>query len=238
MCTISRWTRLHVIAIAALVLGGCAFGSKMSFNKTEVIVPPVSEEVVVAVWDARPYVLSGDKTPQWVGLQRAGFGIPYGVHTSSGAPLRKEFSDAVVSSFTKAGSVARGVDVPDRTPDAASVARFVPSTGKTVLLEVAQWKTDTMVDVNFAYDLRLSVWNNGKQIAEERIKGDEKLDGSTWNPIGASERVAVAKQKEKLDQLFAKPAVRSALQRGSSSAESVRTSSHKGGVKGSTTSRP
>jgi hypothetical protein len=64
--------------------------------------------------------------------------------------------------------------------------------------------------------MTLRVFNNGVKVAEERVNGDEKLRGSFWNPIGASERVAVAKQKEKLDQLFGSSRVRAALDGGSS----------------------
>ncbi|MFN4894409.1 MAG: hypothetical protein ACK5GN_14195 [Pseudomonadota bacterium] len=183
----------------------------MAFDKTVVAVPPASEAVSVAVWDARPYVLSGEKSPEWVGLQRSGWGIPFGVHTSSGAPLRKEFSQSIVSSFSKAGFSARDIDVPDKISDAVTVEKLASDRGKVIILEIFEWKTDTMVDVNFSYDLAVKVLNSGVKVAEERIKGDEKLDGSSWNPVSASERVATAKQKERLDDLFATQAIRDAI---------------------------
>jgi hypothetical protein len=80
-----------------------------------------------------------------------------------------------------------------------------------ILLELYDWKTDTLTDINFDFDLRLSVLNNGKVITSETTKGNEKLDGSFWNPIGSSERVAVAKQREKLDALFSLQSIKSAV---------------------------
>lgn len=194
-----------------LVLTGCAFGTKMSFQNTSLAIPSARGDVAVAVWDSRPVVISGDKSPQWVGLQRSGFGIPYGVHTSSGQPLRKEFASSINTSLSRAGSVTTTVEIPDKTPNESSVQRLLPTTGKVVLLQIAQWKTDTTTDIHFDYDLQVSVLKNGKTIATERAQGNEKLAGSFWNPIGASERVAVAKQKEKLESLFARPTIAQAL---------------------------
>lgn len=206
-----HFLRLTGFVLLVAYLSGCAFGTKMSYDKTALAVPPVRGEVAVGVWDARPYVLSGEKSPQWVGLQRSGFAIPYGVHTQSGAPLRSEFAQAIVNSFSRSGVAARTVEIPDRMMNVAAVEKLMPSTGTGILLEIANWKTDAMTDIHFAYDMTLKVFNNGVKVAEERVNGNEKLDGSFWNPIGKSERVAVAKQKEKLDQLFASSRVRAAV---------------------------
>lgn len=206
-----HFLRLTGLFLLVAYLSGCAFGTKMSYDKTALAVPPIRGEVAVGVWDARPYVLSGEKSPQWVGLQRSGFAIPYGVHTQSGAPLRSEFAQAIVNSFSRSGVAARTIDIPDRMMNADAVERLMPSTGTGILLQIANWKTDALTDIHFAYDMTLKVFNNGAKVTEERVNGNEKLDGSFWNPIGKSERVAVAKQKEKLDQLFASSRVRAAV---------------------------
>jgi hypothetical protein len=183
----------------------------MSFDKTTLAVPPSNGDIAVAVWDARPYVLAGEKSPEWVGLQRSGWGIPYGVHTQSNTPLSQEFAQSILNSFRQSGVTTNSVAIPNRTPSEEAVTKILPSRGKVALLEISEWKTDTLSDINFSYDLNLKVWNNGILVANERTHGEEKLKGSMWNPIGASERVAVAKQKEKLDQLFSSASVRNAL---------------------------
>jgi hypothetical protein len=183
----------------------------MSFDKTTVAVPPSNGELSVAVWDARPYVLTGEKSPEWVGLQRSGWGIPYGVHTQSNNPLSSEFAQSILSSFGQAGGAKSSVTIPNRTSTIEAVTKMLPSRGKVLLLEISEWKTDTLSDINFSYDLKVKVLNNGALVAEERTHGNEKLKGSMWNPIGASERVAVAKQKEKLDELFSFTSIKNAL---------------------------
>ena len=204
---------LATLVLCSLPFSGCAFGSKMSFDATEVVVPSVSSPMSVLVWDARPYVLSGEKSPEWVGLQRAGFGIPYGVHTDSGAPLGNEFARTIASSFEKKGTTVRVVEVTPRTPTLDVVEKMVPTEGKAVLLTIREWKTDTMTDVNLHYDLTLDIFGKGSKLASKRLEKHEQLDGSVWNPVGASERVAVKKQKEKLDELFGAPEVVGALTR-------------------------
>lgn len=203
--------RVASIILVAAVFSGCAFGSKMSFDKTILAIPPSSGEIAVAVWDARPYVLSGEKSPEWVGLQRSGWGIPYGVHTQSNTPLSQEFAQSIINSFRQSGATPNSIAIPNRTASAEAVTQILPNRGKVALLEISEWKTDTLSDINFAYDLKLKLVSNGALVAEERVYGNEKLKGSMWNPIGASERVAVAKQKEKLDQLFSSALIRNAL---------------------------
>ena len=194
-----------------MTLTACAFGSKMSFDNTPLALPTTTQPIEVAVLDARPYVLTGEKSPSWVGLQRSGFGIPYGVHTKSGTPLATEFAKSISGSFTKNGAPATVTNLPPSAKERSAVVSSLPSSGRSVLLEIRNWRTDTLADVNFDFDLTLSVLKNGKTIATESLSGTEKLDGSMWNPIGASERVAVAKQKEKLDALFASQGIRAAL---------------------------
>ena len=205
-------TYLNILSLSIItLLSACAFGTRMSFENTSLLLPPTAEQIQVAVWDARPYVLSGDKTPSWVGLQRSGWGIPYGVHTQSGAPLAAEFAKAISGGFTKNGVSSSIVTLPATAKDKATVLASLPTNGKVLLLELNDWKTDTLTDINFDYDLRLNVLNNGKVITTESTKGNEKLDGSFWNPIGSSDRVAVAKQKEKLDALFSLQTVKNAV---------------------------
>lgn len=211
MMIVFKVFRLTMLSICALIVTGCAFGSKMSFDKTRLALPPSKGQVVVAVWDARPYVLTGEKSSKWVGLQRSGFGIPYGVHTASGQPLSNEFAQSIVASFNSSGTNAHSINLPPTVADRAAVIKDLPTVGKVVLLEISQWKTDTMADVNFDYALKLSVLNNGKVSVTEQLEGNEKLAGSAWNPVGKSERLAVQKQKEKLEQLFASSTIAKAL---------------------------
>ena len=73
------------------LMSGCAVGNRYSYDSGELILPVNgSGEIGLLVLDQRTYVLSGDKDPSFVGLQRGGFGNPFDVKTQSGKPLAEE----------------------------------------------------------------------------------------------------------------------------------------------------
>src|SRR5690349_14767753 len=81
---------------AALMISACAFGNKVDYLSQPPSLEMTSDKkVALGVQEQRPYVLNGDKTPQFVGLLRSAGGIPYGVHTQSGRPLVDEFATAI-----------------------------------------------------------------------------------------------------------------------------------------------
>src|SRR4051812_18081252 len=96
-----------VLAVAA-ALGGCAVGQTYKYSDAPMSLEGVSSAgaVAIAVQDARPYVISGNKAPTFVGLQRGGFGNPFDVNTQSGGPLANEIRDAIARALK-----ARGVSV-------------------------------------------------------------------------------------------------------------------------------
>ena len=90
--------RIVIILAVAVVLGGCAVGNTYNYASRTPEFSTVSsiKTVAVGVQDRRSYVVSGRNTRHFVGLQRAGFGNPWGVHTTSGRPLADEFSLTIV----------------------------------------------------------------------------------------------------------------------------------------------
>ena len=72
--------RLFAILAICILSGGCAVGVQHSYSATDTKFDIIADsKVAVAVHDRRPYVVSGDKAGNFVGLQRAGFGNPYDV---------------------------------------------------------------------------------------------------------------------------------------------------------------
>lgn len=197
------------------LLGGCAFGTNMSLEKTPLsLAAPATKEFAVAVWDRRPYVLSGDKTPEWIGLQRGGYGNPFGVHTHSGKPLAEDFATAISNNYRLLGIQIQTISIPPRSADREDVLGLLrQQPAKILLLTVNEWKSDTLVNVNFHFGLVAEVVDprSGKTLATKELSGHEALDGSFWNPVGASERVTIAKQKEKLEQLLNSAEISQAL---------------------------
>lgn len=156
-------SRLAVASIA-LSLGACAVGNRYDYrNSIEGLPVSGTQTIAVDVIDARPYVLSGDKTPEFVGIQRGGFGNPFDVKTASGAPLADEMRTGIVNALQK-----KGFTVP--APGTAAPRKME--------LRVLEWKTDVMARMKVLYDMKLSIFDDqGKLLAQSAAKGEDVLGG-------------------------------------------------------------
>jgi hypothetical protein len=152
------------LAVVALGLGGCAVGNRYDYGSA-ISGLPVSGtgSIAVDVLDARPYVLSGEKKPDFVGLQRGGFGNPFDVRTGSGRPLAEEMRQAIVTALQKQGySAVGGKDAAPRRME----------------LRVLEWKTDVMMSMKTLYDLELGVYDaGGVLLAKSAAKGEDVGSG-------------------------------------------------------------
>lgn len=155
---------LSVLSILLLALGGCAIGNRYDYSSAISGLPVSgSGKLAVDVVDARPYVLSGDKKPDFVGLQRGGFGNPFDVRTGSGRPLAAEMRDAIAKALERQGfTVVAGTEAAPRKLE----------------LRVFEWKTDVMLSMKTKYDLQLSVFDaNGVLLAQSKTKGEDVGSG-------------------------------------------------------------
>lgn len=175
-------------AAASLVLTflcGCAVGNKYEYETT---VPTLklasSGDIAVGVLDQRPYVVSGDKTPDFVGLQRGGFGNPFDVSTASGDALADDFADTVVSSLQRSGVDARAILIAlSANKEAAINALRNSGATKSLLITMAEWKSDTYQNVALIYDVTAEVYDGqGGLLAQNHRAAREDLGGSAWNP--------------------------------------------------------
>lgn len=151
---------IAAFALLTLALAGCAVGNRYDYGSSIEGLPVTgSGKIAVTVTDARPYVLSGDKKPDFVGLQRGGFGNPFDVRTGSGQPLATEMRDAIAKALQKQGfSVVAATEPADRKLE----------------LKVLEWKTDVMMHLKTLYDLELSVFDgSGALLAKSATKGED-----------------------------------------------------------------
>jgi hypothetical protein len=184
-----------VFAAALLILGGCAVGNRYDYGNAITGLPVSgSGKLAVDVVDVRPYVLSGDKKPDFVGLQRGGFGNPFDVRTGSGRPLAAEMRDAIANALQQQGfAVVGGTEAAPRKLE----------------LRVFEWKTDVMMKMKTLYDLQLSVFDgSGALLAQSRTKGEDVGSGGfeSGNATNAARTFEL-----RFTELVRDEAVRSAL---------------------------
>jgi hypothetical protein len=157
---LARMGIFSTVATLLLTLGGCAVGNRYDYGNAISGLPVSgSGKLAVNVVDARPYVISGEKKPDFVGLQRGGFGNPFDVRTGSGRPLADEMRDAIAKALQQQGfAVVSGTEAAPRRLE----------------LRVLEWKTDVMMKMKTTYDLQLSVFDaSGARLAQSKTKGED-----------------------------------------------------------------
>ena len=198
------WLR-PCIVILAVSLYGCAFGNKHAYHDAAIDYRGEgSAKVGIATFDHRVYVLSNDKDPDFVGLQRAGFGNPYDVTTESGRSLAEDITTSLVNALAKKGFAARPVLVSSTDSiDAAILALTAHGSDRSILLMLSEWKTDTYNRTGLYYDVTLMVLDeSGNMLAERSIGGKDNLGGSVWNPPGHAKKAVPLAFKEKMEELL------------------------------------
>ena len=91
-----------LILFFCVFLISCAAGNKYNYRAELTSLPlttTAEKTLLLSLAERRPYVLSGDKTPNFVGLQRGGFGNPFDVTTASGKSLMDDMAVSLAASL-------------------------------------------------------------------------------------------------------------------------------------------
>lgn len=206
--------RLVALIIAPLVLAGCAIGNKHNYRDVVATLPSAnSQNIAVATHDNRPYVLSNDKPPSFVGLQRGGYGNPFDVENANGEALSSSFSAAVCGSFTSAGGQCSVVTTtPSERIDGIKQRLENQGAQRAILFTLREWKSDTMMNTALHYDVTMDVISpSGTILLTKRINGVDDLRGSFWNAPGYAKKAVPTAFKKKLEDLLGNEEVIAAL---------------------------
>lgn len=208
--------RIILLAASALLVAGCAAGNQYDYSnfKTE-LRQAEAGTLAVAVVDQRSYVLNGDKNPDFVGLQRAGFGNPFSVTTRSGRGLAADLTDVLTRSYIDAGTSAAGIELPKGTDDQAAIQAFQQQPAdRFLLVKMLDWKTDVYAQITVIWDLEAKVFDrSGQLLASQSSRGTQ---GTGTNGAFEERRSELA-QKEaasRFGELLNDPAIRAALDGG------------------------
>lgn len=201
-----------LVLVLGCLVGGCAIGNTHRYDLGDATLGVESEQTVaVATVDMRPYVRSGDKSPNFVGLQRGGWGNPFDVRTRSGNSLADDMTVSIVESLKASNVGAVAVMVPSNAGlPAARKTLLASDADRFALFVLQEWKSDTYAATALIYDVSLSVLqSDGSVIAEEALKGRDNL-GASMTPEGAREKTENG-FRQKLEVLFGAPDIAKAL---------------------------
>jgi len=166
---------------------------------------------VLTVEVERSYVLSGNKPPSFVGLQRDGFGVPFDVSTRSRKGLTDIMSDAIERGLTAAGYTVTRVRCSRNTADYVSAARDNHAS-RIVVLKVRKWKSDVMYGITLTSDLQLSVLDtNGALLAQSSSESYGKIGAGCWATTDENSSLLATEFSKIVGNLFNDEKVRRAL---------------------------
>ena len=210
------------VAAICLVVGGCAAGKNYDYTLANIELPFVGADALgVAVVDRRPYVLSGDKQPEFVGAERGPWGVPFDVTTASGKSMAADMQAVLARALESNGY--KVTELFFSSPDNAVVAEAVTKNGaeRNVVLTLNEWKTDVYVNLGLTYNVVLRVVDENSQVlaqTDAEATG-EKIGVGELDPK-AGLFVDIAKQRSrdvakvfelKVSRLFNSPEIKEAL---------------------------
>lgn len=207
--------KMRILFVLSLVfLCGCAIGNKYPYDTLNIdYSEKISASVSIFSLDNRPYVVSGDKKPNFVGLQRGGYGNPFDVNTVSGRPLVEELAKALKSALEGKGARVDFQPYKHLFSEQQALSAIAGSGApRSLLLDVREWKSDILVSFSLKYDLRLSVYDeSGNLLGEERLVGNDVLGSSFWNPVFKGEDAVMHHARLKLSELLNSDKIKQAL---------------------------
>jgi len=204
--------KLLTTIAASILITGCAIGNKYDYRSNGMPLPVHGNGGIgLKVSDQRPYILDGDKEPDFVGLQRAGFGNPFDVTTESGRSMAEDMTESLRKAFEAKGFQV--VTMTESGSDHAALVREAQAKGlpHIVLLTIKQWKTDTAMRVNLIYNLQLMVFDENGDIVAQNSIDESRVLGSAPLPSAVS-AMARTGFEEEMEKLFDTPEIRGALQ--------------------------
>ena len=151
-----------------------AFGQQGDFRASWPSIDLWTDYVVlVAVSDQRPYVINGDKTPDFIGLNRSMIGIPYDVLTASRASLAMDLEEAVTNGLLNSGVIATAQS------DNGEEESEVYAANRKLLLALVEWKGDTYKDTTLHYDFTVAIYDGKDQLIAQRRFVGKRTDTSS-----------------------------------------------------------
>lgn len=198
----------------SIFVSGCAVGVEHRYDLTDAqLNVDTKQNVAVGVLDQRSYVVSGEKSPNFVGIQRGGFGNPFDVTTVSGNPLAQDMS-ATIEASLKANQIVvqRVAIVPDGDSRTAISVLGTTKASRSLLVTLREWKSDTFSNTKLIYNIRAQVFStDGEELARKAINGEDNLGGDFVNPPGHARIVVPKAFRQKLEELFSDSQIKAAL---------------------------
>ena len=203
-----------LILLRGVVASGCAIGNKHNYHLSNLNASlKTMDPLTVGVQDHRPYITNHDKEPNFVGLQRGGYGNTFDVTTQSGMALSQDFLKVIVTAFQLNNIQVDPITIPTQMTRDQALALLLPKTqNKALLVTIEDWKSDTYNNTALHYKVILDVLNkSGDLLGRSQVVGTDDLGGSFWNPPSHARQAVPQAYKRKLEALLNDPSILAAF---------------------------
>ena len=205
-----------LFALTTVILGGCATPIERSEATPKLYSIP-EKSIALAVLEARPYVVSGNKTPKFEGIVRGGFGIPHTLDRPN-RPAEERFVDLlaglVKDGLTDAGAKVEIIAMPVGASLQATLKQMAEGNApRYVVIQVLESNWDAGgISGNFLYKYDFGIYVGrpgaaqpaGKQfLANESNKASEKYNVFDMHSV---------RYKQIIESMFEDPLIKKALQ--------------------------
>ncbi len=165
-----------LVWMMSMIFAGAAAAAPPAPDAVKIAVP-FEGPIAVAVLDARPDVVSGDRKETFIGFTRSLYGIPYPAHTRSKKPFAQDLANLVDRALKSGGAQARSVVTsPYKQREGAIQALQASGAERLVLIEIRDWWSDTLIHTDLHYDLALTVLNSlGQELGSNFAIGNDEL---------------------------------------------------------------
>ncbi|ATZ74081.1 hypothetical protein CWC33_10445 [Idiomarina sp. X4] len=202
-----KFGKLIALAIASFYLSGCASIMTAEQAAPAVNTPNELESVSIAVVDKREYVLSGDKSPNFEGLSRSNFGIPYSQYTYTGQPMSEYLTERLVAGFMKKGVDAEAYPTSYSMSLSSIKNALAKKEQPSIIIALNEWKYDYHAfSDNSWYDVDVVVLDKN---GEEKIKRSFKGENDVGSGLISNEMQTIYKQR--FESIFLDDAIQKAL---------------------------
>jgi hypothetical protein len=165
--------RVLFIALFSTPMYGCVAGQSVGIDYDAdpmVVAPSDSRPIQVTVTDERPFVVSGDKPPYYVGKYRAGFGNPWDVTTEN----RKPLADIMAA---------------DVSEELEALGFALSDAGRVLTITINDWNFDGWQNGHLWYDIEIVLSDvDGAQLYSGNVKDDVGITGTLAGIKGGVER--------------------------------------------------
>ena len=205
------------LVLFVLMLSGCAVGNVYNFTDTRADIKyslASGKNAAVATHDQRADVVKEICDPSYVGMQRAGFGNPWRVHTASGLPFADDVTKAVAESLSAKGyrTIPVFVMAADERSRVMDLMR-AKKADRNLLFIVKKWESDTYTNIGLTYEIELKVFDEKlNKLGEISAAESKTIPGSVWDPPSAARREIPLAFKQILENLLNDQKIRMALQ--------------------------